>query len=154
MAKASANQSAKNESNGSVGKEALAYCTSCKMDLNHVIVSMQGDRIAKVECRTCKKTHVYKAPKGVTEPPKKRTKKAAAAAESAPIEVEWEKLMAVHKNAPLKSYSMKGHFALGDKISHPNFGEGIVGKLIYPNKVEVIFKTDLKVLIHAGERVA
>ena len=52
----------------SVGTEALAYCTSCKMDLNHVIVAMKGDRIAKVQCLTCKKEHVYKAPKGVTEP--------------------------------------------------------------------------------------
>lgn len=135
-----------------VGKEALAYCTSCKMDLAHIVVSMKGDQIAKCECKTCKKTHGFKAPKGITEPPKKRTRKAAAP-ESAPVEVEWEKLMTVHKDAPIKSYSMKGHFALGDKIAHPNFGDGIIGRLIYPNKIEVIFRTDLKVLIHAGERL-
>jgi hypothetical protein len=55
---------------------------------------------------------------------------------------------------PLRSYSMKGQFALGDKISHPNFGDGIIGKLIYPNKVEVIFRTDVKVLIHGGAPAA
>ncbi len=147
--------------NSGVGSEALAYCTSCKMDLNHVVVSMQGDRMAKVECRTCKKIHAYKAPKGVTEPggaakatgTKKRASKKAAAEvqESNPVEVEWEKLMNTHRAAPMKSYSTKGHFTLGDKINHPNFGEGIVGKLIYPNKVEVIFRTDVKILIHGGQ---
>lgn len=144
-----------------VAKEVLAYCTSCKMDLGHIVVAMQGDRIAKVQCKTCKKEHVYKAPKGVTEPTaapakKSRAKKASgdSAPESNPIELEWEKLMATHKNAPLKQYTTKGVFLLGDKINHPNFGEGIVGKLIYPNKIEVIFRTDLKILIYAGAPAA
>jgi hypothetical protein len=136
---------------GSVGKETISYCTSCKMDLNHVIVAMKGDRIAKVQCLTCKKEHAFKAAKGATEPKKKRGKAAKSEEpESNPIELEWEKLMNTHKDAPTKSYNTKGQFALGDKINHANFGAGIVGKLIYPNKIEVIFRTDVKVLIHAG----
>jgi len=137
-----------------VAQEVLSYCTSCKIDLAHTIVSMKGDQVAKVECKTCKKTHAFKAPKGVTEvaPKKKRaSKKAADEAQSAStIEAEWEKLMASHKDAPFKPYGLKSKFALGDKIRHPSFGEGIVGKLIYPNKLEVIFRTDIKVLIHGG----
>jgi len=135
-----------------VAKETLSYCTSCKMDLNHIIVAMKGDRIAKVQCLTCKKEHVYRAPKGITEPPKKKGKKKSEAGEKTDtsVEAEWLKLMETHKDLPFKAYSMKGHFALGDKINHPNFGEGIVGKLIYPNKLEVIFKNDIKVLIHGG----
>jgi hypothetical protein len=124
------------------------------MDLNHVIVAMKGDRIAKAQCFTCKKEHAYKAPKSITEPAKaaKKKKKAEEAelATSHSIEAEWEKLMAAHRELPLKQYSMKGSFTLGDKIAHPTFGEGIVGKLIYPNKLEVIFRTDVKVLIHGG----
>jgi hypothetical protein len=127
------------------------------MDLGAVIVAMKGDRIAKVQCLTCKKEHVYKAPKGVDTPsaaPKAKRaskKKEAAEAEAAQsIEAEWEKLMASHKDAPTKQYNTKGHFILGDKIHHATFGDGIVGKLIYPNKLEVIFRTDLKVLIYAG----
>ncbi len=136
-----------------VGSEVLAYCTSCKMDLNNVIVALKGDRIAKVQCLTCKKEHVYKAPKGQTSPAKtKKKKKAEADAEAGAhsIEAEWEKLMAAHRELPLKQYGMKEHFLLGDKINHPTFGEGIVGKLIYPNKLEVIFRTDVKVLIYGG----
>ena len=137
-----------------VATETLSYCTSCKMDLNHMIAAMKGDRIARVQCLTCKKEHTYKAPKGIDTPKvaKKRAskKKDAEEAASHSIEVEWEKLMSTHKDAPFKSYSTKGHFVLGDKIAHPTFGEGIVGKLIYPNKLEVVFRTDLKVLIYAG----
>jgi hypothetical protein len=139
-----------------VAGETIAYCTTCKMDLNSVIVAMKGDRIAKVQCFTCKKEHAYKAPKGIdtpTSPKAKRAskKKEAAEAEAAQsIEAEWEKLMLSHKDAPLKNYNTKGHFILGDKLHHPTFGDGIVGKLIYPNKLEVIFRTDLKVLIYAG----
>ena len=135
-----------------VAQETLAYCTSCKMDLNSVVVAMKGDRIAKVQCLTCKKEHTFKAAKGVTTPKKKTTKKKKDSAEATAtsIEAEWEKLMAQHKDAPMKPYSMKGAFLLGDKIHHPSFGDGIVGKLIYPNKIEIIFRTDLKVLIYGG----
>lgn len=138
-----------------VGKETLAYCTSCKMDLNHVIVALKGDRIAKAQCLTCKKEHTYKAPKGQAEP--KKTKKTKASTEisqepgSHSIEAEWQKLMGAHQDLPSKPYNTQGHFGLGDKINHPTFGEGIVGKLIYPNKLEVIFRMDVKVLIHGGQ---
>jgi len=141
------------------GKEALSYCTSCKMDLNHIIVAMKGDQIAKVECQTCKKIHVYRAPKGITEPPvKKATKKAQAAAEAKIAEAEnakqtlaaeWERLISAQKN-PTKPYSLKAAFNLGDKIGHPSFGEGVVNKLLHPDKIEVIFKTDIKILKHLG----
>lgn len=147
-----------------VGKEALSYCTSCKMDLNHVIVAMKGDKLVKVQCLTCKKEHGFRAPKGITDPgavaAKKKTARAAAKEEAAKlaqrtsVEAEWEKLMTTHKEAPFKSYSTKGNFALGDKLNHPNFGEGIVGRLIYPNKMEVIFRSDVKVLLHAGVAAA
>lgn len=124
------------------------------MDLNHVVVAMKGDRIAKVQCFTCKKEHVYKAPKGVTEP-KAKKKKDASQADATPhsIEAEWERLMQVHKDVPFKSYSVKSSFILGDKLNHPTFGEGIVGKLIYPNKLEVIFRNEVKILIHLGASV-
>lgn len=141
-----------------VASELLAYCTSCRMDLNHIVVAMKGDRVAKVECQTCKKIHVYKTPKGITTPDttkKKRGAKASkgvddAAQNATSITAEWEKLMSLHREAPRKTYNTKASFALGDKLDHPTFGEGIVGKLIFPNKLEVVFKANIKILIHGG----
>jgi ribosomal protein L44E len=151
-------------SSESAGKEVLAYCTSCKMDLIHWVVAMKGDKIAKAQCKTCNKEHVYKAPKGITEPgeqvKKKSTKKEKTktgeglTADGTPIAQEWEKLMNTHKNNPMKSYNTKGLFLLGDKLNHPSFGEGIVGKIIYPNKIEVIFRNNVKILIHGGSTSA
>jgi hypothetical protein len=142
-----------------VASETLAYCTSCKIDLNHIVVAMKGDRIAKVQCLTCKKEHNYRTPKGLTTPKAPKAKSSRAGSKksdtadtqhSTSIEAEWEKLMHSHRELPSKPYLAKGHFGLGDKINHPSFGDGIVGKLIYPNKLEVIFKTFIKILIHAG----
>jgi predicted Ser/Thr protein kinase len=125
------------------------------MDLGHIIVSMKGDKAAKVECRTCKKTHAFKVAKGATEPKKpkvsKAKKKAEEAAErnSAEISAEWAKLMNAAKGGP-KNYSPKSKFILGEKIKHTKFGEGVIHRMVHPNKIEVIFETDLKLLIHGG----
>ena len=138
--------------NPTVGKETLSYCTSCRMDLAHTISVMVGERIARVMCRTCKKEHVYRAPKGINEPLPKTAKAPAGpkAPKATPIEEEWEKLMAEKSSLQEKAYGTKTHFAVGEKISHPSFGKGIVMKHVYPNKIEVIFQSDMKVLIHAG----
>lgn len=138
---------------GQVGNEILSYCTSCKMDLNHIVAAMKGDRVAKVQCLTCKKDHLYRAPKGITEPPKAkkpRKTKDSAEMDTTHIEAEWNKLMAVNK-AAAKKYTMKTSFLLGEKIAHTKFGEGVISKLIYPNKLEVMFRTDIKILIHGGQ---
>jgi hypothetical protein len=131
------------------------------MDLYHMVVAMKGDRIVKVQCKTCRKDHVYKAPKGVTDPgaappPKTAsTRKSRASGESkseaVPVETEWVRMMNIHPGGPSKGYSAKGQFELGDKIDHPTFGEGIVGKVIFPNKIEVVFRHDVKTLICGGQ---
>jgi len=36
------------------------YCTRCRMIMNHGIVGMVGDEVAKVRCNTCQFEHAYK----------------------------------------------------------------------------------------------
>jgi len=141
-----------------VAGETLAYCMSCRMDLAHTIIAMKGDQVLRCQCKTCKKEHTYKAPKGVNDPgaapaPKaarKRGEGSAKAAAAVPVDEEWQKVMSQAAGVPAKSYSVKEKFRVGEKIAHPTFGEGIVGKHIFPNKIEVLFRSDLKVLIHGG----
>lgn len=135
-----------------VAEDTLSYCTKCKMDLMHVVCAMKGDQVQKVKCHTCGTTHQFRAPKGVTEPPKKKTSKKAAAeaATATSIAEEWKKSLALNSGTPQKKYAPKNPFLLGDRIQHSSFGEGIVQRLIYPNKIEVLFETDVKILIHAG----
>ena len=120
-----------------IGKEISAYCKSCKANEPHMILTTKGDQATKVKCYTCEEEHIFKAPK-----------ETSAAVQAS--ELEWEKIMAVHKDAPLKTYNMKGKFSLGDKLSHPSFGDGIVSKNIHPNKIEVTFKEQIKILIQSA----
>lgn len=143
------------------GSEVLAYCGNCKMDLAAIVVAKVGNDIAKVQCKTCKKERAYKPPKGVKDPgaeakaatKKASKKKASAEAESAAravsIEAEWNRLMAEATKANKVSYSPKAALKLGDVVAHPSFGEGIVTRLQHPDKAEILFKSDLKLLIHS-----
>ncbi len=131
-----------------VAQEVLAYCTKCRMDLNHIIVAMQGDRISKVQCRTCNGFHMYRAPKGVTVAKPKKTR-TTAAVEKRTVESEWERLMKERASQPAKTYSPQTAFKQGDKINHATFGDGVVEKLIHPNKMEIVFRSEIKLLIRA-----
>lgn len=137
------------------GSEILAYCGSCKMDLTAVVVAKVGAKIVKVQCRTCKKEHGYKPAKGVNDPnaaPPPRAKKERTAAEpkapSVAVEVEWNRKMDELKASPRVTYSPKAKFNVGDVVKHPTFGEGVVTRLQFPDKAEVLFRSDLKLLIH------
>jgi hypothetical protein len=120
------------------------------MDLKHVVVAMQGDRIARVECRTCKKTHTYRAPKGITEKPEGPARPARARAVTVSVESLWDKAAQQKRAQPGRPYNASTQFSPGDKIMHPKFGEGFVEELVHPNKVKILFRDDVRVLVHGG----
>lgn len=143
-----------------VAEQTLAYCGQCKMDLSATVVAMRGDQVVRVQCRTCRGERAYRAPKGVTDPkmappPKTTTRGARTASGERPdhsVGAEWRKEMLAHKDRPANAYGAKNQMGVGDKIAHPTFGEGIVMKMIHPNKAEILFEMDLKVLICGGPR--
>ena len=116
-------------------------------------MAMVGGMPARVMCRTCKSEHNYKAKKGLKEPGTSTPREPRVAREPkekvVPVELEWMQQMNA-STKPLRVYAADEPFQAGDRVSHPIFGEGVVQKLIFPNKMEVIFRTDLKLLIHAG----
>ena len=143
----------------SVGKEIVCYCTRCKMDLGHTIMSMIGGIPSRVICRTCKSEHNYKPKKGVKEPGATpatsgtrsvvRAPRETKVEKTVPVEVEWMKQLNA-STRPLREYAANESFSVGDRIKHPTFGEGVVQKLLFPNKLEIIFRMDIKTLVHAG----
>jgi len=40
------------------------YCSRCKLSTNHSVVSMLGEEVKKVRCRTCDHEHNYRRNKG------------------------------------------------------------------------------------------
>jgi hypothetical protein len=134
----------------SVGKEVLSYCTKCKLVLAHIIVSMKNhSNIGKVLCSTCKSTHAYKDPSAVKT---KGAKKAAANSgghKSSENSIADLWLSAVNNTtSKSKNYTIKDKFLLGDIIDHPSFGPGVVDKIIDNDKIQVIFRHDIKTLVH------
>ena len=131
------------------GEDVIAYCTKCKKDLDHVIVTLVGGKVKKVLCKTCEKEHVYKAPKGDKAPAKKKTTAKAKKKKVSPVE-EWEMAMEQAKDATVKAYAQDGSFGEGEKVDHSTFGQGLVVKLISPNKMEVIFEEGSKYMIRGN----
>jgi hypothetical protein len=130
-----------------VGKEIVTYCSKCKLDLAHTIVVMKDDVTPlKVECRTCGSIHNFKAKGSATAKKKTKTRAPRRSAEEKNISL-WEEAMSKNETEPVK-YSIKSNFSAGQIIDHPKFGQGVVDKLIDADKVEVIFRTTTKTLIH------
>lgn len=130
-----------------VGKEVLSYCNKCKLTLAHIIVTMKSDTsIGKVQCKTCTGTHAYKDPSNVKASKTKGGKKAKKSTQDSVSDIWMDKVAS--SNSKSQKYSIKTKFELGDIIDHPKFGPGVIDKLIDADKIQVIFRHDIKTLIH------
>ncbi|MFG1500781.1 hypothetical protein ABMA70_11305 [Halobacteriovorax sp. XZX-3] len=132
-----------------VGKEIVTYCSKCKLDLAHLIVAMKdADTPYKVLCNTCKATHAYK-PKKVASPSATRRKapaKKRISTEDKIINV-WENALQKLEGEPI-AYNIRHKFEVGDILAHPTFGPGLVEKSLDANKIEVLFRGSIKILMH------
>ncbi|MFN8369077.1 MAG: hypothetical protein U0T83_00460 [Bacteriovoracaceae bacterium] len=130
-----------------VGKEVVSFCSKCRLNLSHIIVALkENGQVAKVKCNTCKALHSFKDPKRSHDTSRSQTTKKSRATK--PLAEIWESLMKEHKNQSPKKYSMKTKFERGELIEHPNFGTGFVEDMLDADKIKVIFKQDIKTLIH------
>ncbi|TNF01640.1 MAG: hypothetical protein EP326_03965 [Deltaproteobacteria bacterium] len=131
-----------------VGKEVLSYCNKCKLTLAHIILTMKDDaNIGKVECKTCHGKHNYKDPSTVGA--KKVKARGATKQSKSKLSVADLWLDAVGKSdAKSQPYSPKTEYVLGDIIDHPKFGPGVIDKVIDGNKIQVIFRHEIKTLMH------
>lgn len=130
-----------------VGKEVLSYCNKCKLTLAHLIVTMKSDTtIGKVQCKTCQGTHAYKDPSAVKASKTKRGKKAKSSTKESISDIWMERVAS--SSSKSQKYNIKTKFDLGDIIDHPKFGPGVIDKLIDADKIQVIFRHDIKTLIH------
>jgi hypothetical protein len=137
-----------------VGQEIVCLCTTCKLELRHVIVAHKSGNsgpVAKVRCNTCGKIHAYRSTPqeksgGVIQA--KREVKPRAKVQVIPLEVEWREQLKSREGAPSLPYAPFKDFKVGDVIDHPTFGCGVVRALKDGNKFEILFQRDVKVLMH------
>jgi hypothetical protein len=127
-----------------VGGEVDSFCSKCNLILAHTIHAMVGPSPKKVECNTCHVVHVYRSPdRGA---PKKKT---GAGREKKSAAIPFDEVLRGKNLALAVKYSPKSTFALDQVIEHPAFGLGYVSDLKDGAKIQVTFRSEVKVLIHA-----
>lgn len=130
--------------------EIDSRCLKCKDVTNHTIIAMDNDKVAKVECNVCGGRHKYRPEKPVTSAAEKRKTARAVSIEKARIkkaEAYYDELISSRKTTRAKLYSKDGIFNVGDLLDHPIFGLGVIIERELPNKIEVMFRQESKLLI-------
>jgi hypothetical protein len=133
------------------GGDTDAFCSKCDLELAHIIVAMVGDRIVRVQCKTCRTTHAYRR----TDKTESRPRSAATGAPRAAsprgggaTRRQFEELMRGKDLSRARRYKPSESFAPGDIVDHPSFKFGVVARLLSDGKIEVAFDEGLKTLIH------
>jgi hypothetical protein len=131
-----------------VGGEVDALCTKCELVLAHTVIAMVGPNPVKVECNTCRGVHRFRgtaAPGERSSVVRARTTRAPRASKSV---VSFDALLAARKVETAVPYSPKRAYGLDEVIDHPLFGRGFVSAVRDAAKIEVTFRSDVKVLVH------
>jgi len=142
------------------GNEIDSYCTKCKMTLNHRIVALVGDTVKRVECLTCRGQHNYRPPPEKKPAKKKRASKASGTtrtgkgritlAEKARMAERelWESAIMGRAATDFTSYKMTLTLEGGQLIRHKKFGDGVVAEVVEDGKVQILFESGTKTLVH------
>ena len=124
-----------------VGGNVDSWCGKCKMMLAHTIEALVGEKPARVSCNTCRSQHAYKAqPPGEGKAGTTRSPKRAAN--------KYQSLLKAGESAVAKNYSPSSKYELGDVLEHPTFGRGVATAVKDGAKIEVLFETGSKTLVH------
>jgi hypothetical protein len=126
-----------------------SWCGKCKLVLAHTIEAMVGEKPARVHCNTCKSQHSYKANPPNTTARKVRQRDGNDSA-SAPTRTRATRYQTLLKDntAVAKVYSPNDQYEAGDVLEHPKFGRGVTTAVKDATKIEVLFESGSKTLVH------
>jgi hypothetical protein len=136
-----------------VGADIESLCAKCG-DVWHVVVAKNGEQIVKVQCKQCGGYHRYKSVAGATAEQKQpsrfapRAPKTASTSTKAPVERFEKPAVAADLSKPSRTYRASESFAVGERVDHPSFGQGVV-EVAEPGKITVFFATGRRVLAQA-----
>ncbi len=137
--------------NYSIGENIDSWCMSCKLMLAHTIEAVLNTEIKKVHCNTCNRAHKYRpnAPKKVNAVKKFANISKGVVKKSGLKVSKFEDLIKNNDINRVKNYAIKKSFIKGDLLKHTSFGIGYVIANKESKKIEVLFETGTKILIHS-----
>ncbi len=131
-----------------VGGEVDSFCTRCEMDLAHTIIAMVGGRPVKVECNTCHGVHRFRGDLPASAGARKPGRPAGdRAPRERPVTISFDEVLRGKNLAMAQRYSPRSTYGVDQVIEHPIFGLGWVSAVRDATKIEVTFRTDVKVLV-------
>src|SRR5512133_2723392 len=130
-----------------VGGEVESFCTKCQLVLAHTVHAVMGGKPVKVECNTCHGVHRFKGGAGLAPSRGATGARAERPARERPAVAAFDELLA-SRAAPPQPYSPKKTFGVDDVVDHPIFCRGFVSAVRDAGKVEITFRSDVKLLVH------
>lgn len=121
-----------------VGSQIEAVCSKCKKTTSHLVVRKIGVKPIRVTCGVCSGEHAFRSPLGTARTRERRAAAEEAARKDMTPEDLWKLTMSRARGTAV-SYSTKLRFAVGQRLSHPTFGEGVVTSLPSGTVCEVTF---------------
>jgi hypothetical protein len=118
------------------------------MVLAHTIEAMVGDKPARVHCNTCKSQHTYRANAPGSSARGEREASAAPARQTKGRATRYQLLLRDKSAAVPKVYSPQDKYEAGDVVDHAMFGRGVTMAVKDGSKIEVLFESGPKTLIH------
>lgn len=131
-----------------VGGELVCYCGRCKLSLAHTILALADDQVAQVQCNTCKNIHANQRRRGERSAPASKPRRSSKAGGISVDINAYEAKLKTLAGRPPRPYAPATQFEKDDVIDHAQFGRGIVLRTEFPDKIEVMFSTAVKILIH------
>lgn len=142
------------------GEDVEAWCTRCRMNLNHRVIAVVGNTIQRVQCLTCGGDHKYYPPKhsrsataekrvvkGVETARSQNSRKLVQKAGGKALG-EWTTIMKEMPETTIpRPYLASESYESGEFIMHSVFGAGRVLDVLGSERIQVIFKEGRKVLI-------
>lgn len=131
-----------------VGSNIDAWCTKCKLVLAHTIEAVAESIIKRVQCNTCRGKHQFKSSEPGTKKIGISVKKPSLSKNKSKAS-DYAKLLVGRDLTKAAGYHTSRQFTKGEVINHSKFGVGVVVDERDISKIEVLFESGPKILIHA-----
>ncbi|HIF97110.1 MAG TPA: hypothetical protein EYQ54_08815 [Myxococcales bacterium] len=125
-----------------VGSDVFAKCRRCG-EVWHVVVAVVPNRKTRVECKQCEGRHGYNPPAAEAGV---RGLRKSTPVNRAGSRGKNEPVISSDLSRPVRPYSQGDQYTAGDRILHPNFGEGVVQSISGPKKIRILFASGERTL--------